>query len=65
MNGSQLAPEQEAEAERVAAVVGRKARQGAVGLARLLASERDAGCLTVLPRTRTASPNSSRDPARP
>ena len=42
MNDLQLTPEQEAEAQRLAAIIGRKAQEEALALARLLASKRDA-----------------------
>ncbi len=38
----QLTPEQEAEAQRMAAIIGRKAQEEALYMARLLASKRDA-----------------------
>jgi hypothetical protein len=41
MNDLQLTPEQEAEAQRIAAVIGRKAQEEALDMARLLASKAD------------------------
>jgi hypothetical protein len=41
MSELQLTPEQEAEAERMAAIIGRKAQEEALHMARLLASKND------------------------
>jgi hypothetical protein len=41
MSEWQLTPEQEAEAQRMAAIIGRKAQEEALHMARLLASKKD------------------------